>query len=918
MSQVVGRERELAVAEEFLDRASERFEALVFEGEAGIGKTTVWREVIRRAQQRGFRVLSCRPAQAETKLSLSAVADLAEGVPEDVLAGLPEPERLAIDVALLRVGTSRKHLEPRQVATAFRSLLGALSRQGPTLLAIDDVQWLDGASASALEFALRRLEGTAMGCLFARRVAEPVAPVIGQLTTTATASTVTVGPLSIAALHHVLKDRSAYPLTRPVLARIHRTSAGNPLYALEIARALPMRADSAISAVTAVPADLRQLVMRRVRRLPEDTREALLACAALSEPTTSLVDESALAPAEDEEIVSVDDKGRIAFRHPLYASAVYGSASRLRRHAVHARLADVVDDAEERSRHLALSAVAPDEEIACALERGAALSRARGAWESAAELLEHAVRLTPLARPDAAHRRRIDAAEHHSHAGDRPRARTLLEKTLAEGLSRPLRADALRLLGEIAHNDQNQVEALRLFEASLECAEDPRTVVASELGATLVQASMWDFPSATEHVYRGFRHAEATGDTGLIAESMAMCVMLDFLCGKGADWGKLRRALEWEDPDTVVALQRRPSQIAALLLLYVGRHADARERIAELCARTMQRGDESDLAFVLLWFSWLETRSGDFTAAARLAEEGTAIANLTGSESTQAWLLTQRALVCAHRGEADQTREMCAEAEVLAQRFGNGLAPIWIAASRALLALSVGDARAAWQACAPLVPALEQHGIDEPVPLFFLPDALEALIAMGELDRAAALLDVLMRRAGELDREWALATGGRCRGLLLAARGDIEGAATAMEAALVQHDRIEMPFERARTLLAGGVVQRRARHRARAKVMLDEALGEFERLGAALFARRARDELGRAGSRRSGSDQLTVGEMRVAELAATGRTNREIAAALFVSAKTVEANLARVYRKLGIRSRAELGARMATGPREAE
>ncbi len=194
--------------------------------------------------------------------------------------------------------------------------------------------------------------------------------------------------------------------------------------------------------------------------------------------------------------------------------------------------------------------------------------------------------------------------------------------------------------------------------------------------------------------------------------------------------------------------------------------------------------------------------------------------------------------------------------------------------------------------------------------MFFLPEALEAMIAVGESDRAGALLTNYERRGRELERPWLLATGARCRALLLAARGDVDGAAGVIDEALEHHKRVDMPFATARTQLVAGAIARRQRRRRDAKGLFDAARGTFERLGARLWAERARDELGRVGLRQGAGDELTESERRTAELAATGLTNREVAERLFVSPKTVEAALSRVYRKLGIRSRAELGARM--------
>jgi DNA-binding CsgD family transcriptional regulator len=909
-----GRDSELALADSFLESASERFGVLLLEGEAGIGKTTLWREVARRAQERGIRVLAARPAEAETKLALSAVADLFAPVPAGAFAQLPGPQRRALEVALLRADAGTAPLDRRTLGTAVRSLLAELRAEGPLLVAIDDVHWLDGSSAAVLEFALRRLADVRLGWLLARRLPQPARLADDGLAPAGSLTRHRLRPLTLAALHHLLADRLDHPLSRPTLVRVHEASGGNPLFALEIAGELEPTAPVEAGARLPVPEGLRELLAGRIPRLPLDAREALLAVAALSHPTPEVVESASsaagLAAAEETGLVRVDE-GRVAFAHPLYASAVYDTASRARRGRMHRRLAQVVTNPEEQARHLGAATTAADEGVARRLEQAATLARSRGAWESAAELLGQAAGLTPPDRVNDGPRRLIAAAEHHVHAGERSRARALLEEVLAEPLSRALRAEALRLLAEISYHDETAAEAKRLFDEALRYADEPRLVATIELGLTYLSGHVADPPGGVLHAYRALERAEAAADGPLVGQALSYCAMYDYLCGRGVDWDKVEQSLTLEDPNRITPQLGRPSLLAALLLLYVGRHSEARERLTAIWTTASERGDESDLAFILVWLGWLETRSGNLGAAAALAEEAASVATLTGSESMYGQALAQRAFVHAHRGEVAETRRDCGDAAALLERFGIVWVGVWIAASIGLLELSLGNPQSAWQACERATAALEQQGIAEPTLAFFLPDALEALIAVGQLDRAEALLDGFERRGRELDRAWALATGGRCRGLLLAAGGDISGALAAMERALRDHKRLEMPFELARTQLAKGVVERRARRRARAKQSFERALEIFERVGARLWAERARQELDRVGLRRSSGDELTAAERRVAELAAKGLTNRQVADALYVSPKTVEANLTRVYRKLGIASRAELGARMA-------
>lgn len=912
---IFGREHELARADAFLRSAEYQFSVLRLHGEAGIGKTTLWREVSRRAQSSSFRVLSCRPAEAEAKLALSALADLMEPIGNGILAALPEPQRHALEVALLRVEPTAAGPDPRALATAVRSLLASLSAEAPLLVAIDDVQWLDSSSAAVLEFALRRLAGTRLGWLFAARPPEPDWLAGGELISPGSVTVLPLGPLPLAAVHGMLKDRIEEPLSRPALLRVHSASGGNPLFAFEVARALRTTPGTGTAPPLSVPAGLRGLLATRIPALSAGARAALLCAAALSHPAVELVEQASspegLAEAEETGLIRVEE-GKIAFAHPLYASAVYETASRARRNTLHRRLAQLVSDPEEQARHLALAISQADAGVAGTVEAGAAVARSRGAWESAAELLERARTLTPRDQPAEGYRRAIAAAECHVHAGERSRARKLLTAVLQEPLPRPARADALRLLAEISYNDDRGAEAKGLYSEALEYADEPRLAIAIEIGLSYVNGQLADTAAGSVHAYRAVAQAEAIADESLLAPAFALCAMFDYLCGRGLSWDKVQRSLALEDRRALMPVLWHPSSIAGILLLYVGRHAEARERLKDVWTAASDRGDESDLAFIGLWRSWLETRSGNFAAALALAEEAVSVASLTGSQSMLKNVVAQRALVHACRGEAAEALRDCLEAAPL----GHHWAEVWVAAARGLLELSRGRPDAAWAACQQVTEAVEHYGIAEPVPAFFLPDAIEALITSGQLDRAESLLDIFEGRGRELDRAWALATAGRCRGMLLAARRDVGGAQDVLHRAVAEHQRLDMPLELARTLLIQGIVERRARKRAQARQSFEQALEICERIGAALWAERVRQELSRLGLRRSPSHELTDAERRVAEASARGLTNREVAAALFLSPKTVEAHLSSVYRKLELVSRAELGARMAGRARD--
>jgi DNA-binding NarL/FixJ family response regulator len=872
------------------------------------------------AEAAGLHTLACGPGATEATFSLAAVSDLLGSVPRGVWEALPTPQRRALDVALLRDDPGERPVDQRAVAAGLRSVITALASERPVLLAIDDVHWLDPASATVLAFVLRRLGPERVGVLAARRLGDPARLDVARLVAPDALVRVAVPPLGLGALQRALDEALGVELPRSTLARVHATSRGNPLFALEIGRLLVDRKALTADEPLPVPDDVRELVRGRVAALPAATRDLLLAAALLARPELETLSrafggplEAAVEPAERAAIAACDGP-LLVFAHPLHAAAVITIATAAERQRMHRRVAEAVPDAEQRARHLGLAAEGPDAATAELLDEAAASAREQGAMHSAAELLETARRLTPPTRDDLARARGLRAAEFHLHGGDRERARGLFEELLGQPLAPSQRADALRLLAELRYVEDDLPESEHLLLEALAVADDPRRSVRVLLSLMHVTTTYrMDFARAAELGTRALASLRGSEDDPLRAEALAYAAMTDFLAGRGLDGTRIARALALEDRERIAPIGLPPAAVVGCLLLYVGRHAEARELLAGVHRRLLELGDERDLVHVLLWLSWLETRHGDFEAAGRLADEAIASASLAGNRSVRRWAIAQRAYVHAHRGEVAEARRRCAEADEL---NGRGLLQIglWNTATLALLAMSAGEADAAWDACRPAVEAVEQFGIGEPVPLFFLPDALQALLALGELDRAEPLIEQLARRGRELDRAWATATAARCQAILLADRGDPAAALAAMDRALTEQQRLDMPFERARTLLAKGAIERRIRHRAAATQTLQEAADEFERLGAPPWAQRARDELGRLGGRRpAGSGELTPTEQRVVDLAIDGLSNKEIAARLLVSVHTVEVHLSRAYAKLGVRSRMQLARRVSAG-----
>ncbi len=426
---------------------------LVIEGEPGIGKTTLWLEATGRARDADWHVLSCRPAASDAGLAHVGLADLLRGVPDDAFARLPPPQRRALGVALLREEAGGIDLDPRAVGTGLTALLRLVAGAGPLMLAVDDAQWLDPASARALAFALRRLDdrGAPAGGGRAHREG-PAGQRARGFTAVESAldrqaiTRIGVGPLSVAAIHQMFARTLGTSFARPVLVRIHRAAGGNPFYALEIGREMQRLGVPPPSQPLPVPGDHRDLALLRLKRLPRATRDALARVAAMARPSAADLDLDALAPAEVAGIIRVHPGGRAEFSHPLFASALYSSLPEAGRRRLHRDLAERAASPEERARHLALAADGPDEATAAALDEAAAAAAAHGAADVAVELTELARNLTPPRDTATLVRRETELAERRYFAGDPTGARHELERSLA---ALPAGEDRARVLLEL-------------------------------------------------------------------------------------------------------------------------------------------------------------------------------------------------------------------------------------------------------------------------------------------------------------------------------------------------------------------------------------------------------------------------------------------------------------------------------------
>jgi DNA-binding CsgD family transcriptional regulator len=905
---VLGRDVECEAVSVFLDDLNALPGALVIEGEAGIGKSTVWNAGVAEARESGYRVLECRTAGSEVQLSYAALADLFEPALNETAAELRAPQLTALRVAFLLDETEGPPPEQRAIGFAVLGVVRALAARAPVLVAVDDVQWLDSASAAALDFALRRLRGEPLALLATLRAATtnllPAA--------TAEARRVSLGPLSLGALHGVVHARVGVSLPRPALRRLAGITGGNPFYALEIARAFAQRGEApAPHGDLPMPGSLREVVDERLRALPADTRHALLVVAALGDARSATVahavPRASLELALSKGVLQLDGD-RIRFSHPLLASGVYAAAPPSARAKVHRALATIVDDVEQRAHHLALGSEQPDGDVAEALATGAAGAQRRGAPAAAAELWELADQFTPPERRDGS--ALLAAAECYLTAGDLERARRLLGRLLEASPAGPRRAEVLIRLAWVVASSGDQRTAENLFDEALsEVEEDLALAARAEEGLAWMTHMLGDLERAQAHARAALGHAERSGDPEPRTEALADLGFVDVLRGDENGVLLLRSAVELERRAgrRWRHIESHPSWLLALALEYTDGLREAKSELDALRQELSDTGDETALAFVESHLCRVAVLTGDWADARVHADACHDLSLQTGHESELVFALSNLVLLAAHTGEVQAARSRADEGLRLAERAGLLPGRIELLGSLGLAELSLGDFAAAESPLSAATADARASGFREPRVFRLHANAIEALVGLGRVAEAEPLLAELEAATGP----WPAAVAARCRGLLLADEGDFDGALVELEAGLVLAEGLGMPFERARTLLVAGMTRRRARQKRAARDALGEASAEFERLGAAAWCIRAGAESERIGGRPPRTGELTPTEKRVAALVARGLANKEIAAELYLTVRTVETHLSRIYAKLHIRSRAQLARRFA-------
>jgi DNA-binding NarL/FixJ family response regulator len=912
MTQVfIDRRDHARVLETFVEAVPTGPRALWLRGDAGIGKTTLLDQGIRMAGVLGFRVLVSRAARAEAPLAFATLGDLVTPVLNESLPSIPPVQRRALETALLLREPEGPPPDTRMLGLALLSVLTTLAVSAPVLVALDDAQWIDGSSAAVLSFTLRRLRDGPVGVLGTIResATDRTAALEHVMQST---DRVEIGPLSLHDTTRLLWARFALHLPRPSLVKVHQTSGGNPFLALELGRSVAEGSLTLDGGPLTLPPRVSDLVDQRLARLPLSVGHTLVAVAAMGSPVVTVLAPLSATVVDDLEVAAerdlvLLDGDRIRFTHPLLAAACYQSMPLHRRRELHRRLAALDVDPEERARHLAMGATEADQEIAAALDAAASHATARGARQSASELAQLAVGMTPSGSTDELNRRRICAAEHCRQTGDPAEARSLLQLVVDSAPPGPARARALGQLAHLRAASAGFREAESLFLLAL---DEPGLPLADQ--ARLTGELAWRV-NAGGHTSRGLEYAESAlaiaeqaDEPAVLATSLATVAELTFWRTSELRQDLLDRAVTIEaglgyDVDARGTLAR--------LVALCDRHGQARAMFEDLIADARAGGDD-DVTGHLFFLSRMELAAGNWDTAEAMCDEGAEVAGEHGDESSEGLFRATRCELDAYRGRAERARLTIPVLQRAVEEGGFVGAVHRLGRAMGTLELSCDDPAAAWQEVGPLLDGLAELSWGQSQVAGAV--GIEALIGLGRHTEAERLLVLLEKRAHGSDSGLRLLAD-RCRGVLQDAVGESDLAIEALSAAAnATYERNAL--EAARTVLALGTAQRRAQHKRDARRTLERAYADFELLGASGWVERARSELGRIGGRVASEQELSETERLIVDAVVAGRRNKEVAADLHLSPHTVAWNLSKVYRKLGVASRTELAARMAESP----
>jgi DNA-binding CsgD family transcriptional regulator len=886
-------------------------DAVLIRGEAGVGKSALLRYAIEQADE--MTVLSAAGVESESELAFAGLGDL-------VRARLGELDRLPeVQAAAIRgVLTLAEPTGGLAVGAATLGLLGSIAESGPVLVAVDDVHWLDQASAQALLFATRRLHAEGVAVLLAARTGE------SNLFDDAALTTVELAGLELAAALELLANAVAGTrrLDSAVAERLVTITTGNPLALVELPGLLSdeqLLGTAPLDQPLPVGVTIERAFARRLEAIPSATRQLLLLAAASDSRTLGPIlgaarllgiDSAALEPAETAGLVSVDGD-QLAFQHPLMQSVVYQTAAPAQRRHAHRALADALDPerpSEQHAWHLAAATLEPDEEIASVLELAAADVRDRGGYLAAAGLCERSAQLSP--GRDQRAQRLLAAARDFQFGGRLDRSLGLLEQGVALTEDPLFRADAQRLRAHILTWAGAPADAHRLWLDEVERIEpiDPERAASMLAEAAIVSTMRGNVPEVVAISERAYRLAERSGGSTTV---FALAVYSNALILDGrADEAlplleRCQAAFDVLDPLTVMPVLTQPLGHGRI---WIEHYAEARRVLERTVDAARLAAAIGLLPFPLACLAELEIRTGQWTRAYAHASESVRLAEETGQTNERCFSLAILATVEAGLGREQDCRAHAEQALVWVKALGIDSLLVYIGSALGVLELSLGRPEKALTHLVPAGEFIRTSGCREPGVVWWAADLIEAQIRAGRPDDAKHNLNLFERDADRTQRTWALAAAGRCRALL----ADNQHFEEEFTNALTWHERAETPFEYARTLLCLGERLRRIRKPTRAREPLRAAREIFSRLDAAVWEQHVEAELRATGEAPQSAppprllSQLTPQELQVALSIAAGATNREAATALFLSPKTIEFHLANIYRKLHLRSRSEL------------
>ena len=898
---LIGRENELELIGHMLAEARlGRSRALVLVGGPGVGKTALLDEAVQRAD--GTRVLRVAGTEAERDVPFAALHALVWPM-LDLLDAIPASQARALRGAL-----AIEEVEAERLAAyaGTLSLLAAAAERTPVFVAVDDTHWIDRASLEALVFAARRLAGSGVATVFATWNLDPILTGSGI-------GVHEVLPLEAVAARELLHRRWGSRISQAVARRLVTATGGNPLALVELPGLLTddQRAGrEPLDDPLPVSEMVRSGVRHRLRGVPAAVRDALLLAAAGA--PDAMLTEAPLDAAEEAGLIQVGP-GPIHFPHPLFGAAIYRIASPRQRRAAHRRIADLLvdpDDADRRAWHLAAASDGLDDRAADALEAAAARAHARGGFAAQAAALARAAELSGDRAAQA--RRLLEAAAAAYWSGDAAMAVGFAERALPLADDPILRARVVHRLAVIAdwhggwHDRVVPNEALEQEAAAVGTLDAPLAV--GLLGVILQRRfQALDTGQALELAERRLAMCEAIGGERRLraVQDLARAAGLRGDAGRaGALCDEVLETLRTGGHGGVVAFATNIAEP----LVWLERYAECRDVLERSIDAARAEGNVVRLTFELTNLGLLELRTSTLTRAIATASEAADLATETGNDYLLACNLAILAHLSAAGGDGARHADHAGRAAAIAERLSDELIAGEVRLARAEWALVEGRASDAIDALEPLAALVDRNEVGEPGVLPYAPDLIEAYVKAGRADDAARLLERFDEQGRALGRGWAAAAAARCRGLLA---DDAEVDAW-FRRALVLHEQAGWsPFQRARTLLLYGERLRRGRRRAAARGPLHEAVAEFDALGAAPWADHARAELEASGERvprrdLTAPERLTAQELQIALQVAAGRSNRDVAAALYMSPKTVEYHLTHVYRKLDLRSRAEL------------